>query len=101
MVGRHRRPVPAGRRIRLLQPYRPAYINDLHSWAVRQYAMSGNMVGGFTSAIGFGWNEDVLKKKGLPPPKCWADLTDPKYKARSRPPTGPSGTTPSWPDWCS
>ncbi len=65
----------------LLQPYRPAYIDDLHGWAVRQYAMSGNMVGGFyTSAIGFGWNEDVLKKKKLPAPKCWADLTDPKYK---------------------
>ena len=65
----------------LLQPYRPAYLNDLHGWAVRQYAMSGNMVGGFyTSAIGFGWNEDVLKKKGLLPPKCWADLADPKYK---------------------
>ncbi len=65
----------------LLQPYRPAYIDDLHGWAVRQYAMSGNMVGGFyTSAIGFGWNEDVLKKKKLPAPKCWADLAEPKYK---------------------
>jgi iron(III) transport system substrate-binding protein len=65
----------------LLAPYRPAYMNDLHGWAVRQYAMSGNMVGGFyTSAIGFGWNEDVLKKKDLPAPKCWADLVDPKYK---------------------
>ena len=39
------------------------------------------MVGGFyTSAIGFGWNEDVLRKKKLPPPKCWADLADPRYK---------------------
>mgnify|MGYP002145145030 CR=1 FL=1 len=28
----------------LLAPYRPAYINDLHGWSVRQYAMSGNMV---------------------------------------------------------
>lgn len=65
----------------LLAPYRPAYLGDLHLWAVRQYAMSGNMVGGFyTSAIGFGWNEDVLRKKKLTPPKCWADLTDPKYK---------------------
>jgi iron(III) transport system substrate-binding protein len=65
----------------LLEPYRPAYINDLHSWAVRQYAMSDNMVGGFyTSAIGFGWNEDVLRKKKLPAPTCWADLIDPKYK---------------------
>jgi iron(III) transport system substrate-binding protein len=65
----------------LLEPYRPAYLGDLHLWAVRQYAMSGNMVGGFyTSAIGFGWNEDVLKRKKLPPPKCWADLLDPRYK---------------------
>ena len=46
----------------LLQPYRPAYINDLHAWSVRQYAMSQNMVGGFyTSAIGFGWNTELLK----------------------------------------
>lgn len=55
----------------LLEPYRPAYINDLHDWAVRQYALSQNMVGGFyTSAIGFGFNTDVLKKKKLHEPKC-------------------------------
>ena len=67
--------------IGLLQAYRPTYINDLHAWSVRQYAMSGNMVGGFyTSAIGFGFNEELLKKKKLPAPKCWADLVDPKYK---------------------
>ncbi len=65
----------------LLEAYRPPYINDLHEWAVRQYAMSGNMVGGFyTSAIGFGYNTDVLKKKNLPEPKCWADLVKPAYK---------------------
>jgi iron(III) transport system substrate-binding protein len=55
--------------IGLLDAYRPSYLNDLQSWSVRQYAMSDNYVGGFySSAIGFGWNEDVLKKKGLPPP---------------------------------
>lgn len=65
----------------LLEAYRPPYINDLHEWAVRQYAMSGNMVGGFyTSAIGFGYNTDVLRKKNLPEPKCWADLVKPAYK---------------------
>jgi iron(III) transport system substrate-binding protein len=65
----------------LLEAYRPDYINDLHEWAVRQYAMSGNMVGGFyTSAIGFGYNTDVLKKKHIPEPKCWADLVKPAYK---------------------
>ena len=78
----------------LLDAYRPAYLNDLHGWAVRQYAMSGNLVGGFyTSAIGFGWNEDVLRKKNLPPPRCWSDLIDPMYKVEietSHP--GSSGT---------
>ena len=78
----------------LLDAYRPAYLNDLHGWAVRQYAMSENHVGGLhTSAIGFGWNEDVLRKKKLPAPKCWADLTDAKYKGEvetSNP--GSSGT---------
>ncbi|MES3003349.1 MAG: ABC transporter substrate-binding protein [Pseudomonadota bacterium] len=65
----------------LLDAYRPEYLGDLHGWAVRQYAMSQNYVGGFyTSAIGFGWNEDVLKKKKLPAPKCWKDLLDPRYK---------------------
>jgi iron(III) transport system substrate-binding protein len=66
---------------RLLEAYRPNYINDLHGWSVRQYATSGNMVGGFyTSAIGFGWNEELLKKRKLPAPKCWSDLLDPRYK---------------------
>jgi iron(III) transport system substrate-binding protein len=78
----------------LLDAYRPAYLNDLHGWSVRQYAMSENYVGGFyTSAIGFGWNEDVLRKKKLPAPRCWADLIDPKYKGEietSHP--GSSGT---------
>src|SRR5215217_374554 len=78
----------------LLDAYRPDYLNDLHGWAVRQYAMSQNYVGGFyTSAMGFGWNEEVLKKKKLPPPKCWKDLLDPRYKGEietSHP--GASGT---------
>ena len=78
----------------LLDAYRPAYLADLHGWAVRQYAMSENYVGGFyTSAIGFGWNEEVLRKKKLPAPKCWVDLVDAKYKGEvetSNP--GSSGT---------
>ena len=65
----------------LLAEYRPAYINDLRDWSVRQYAMSGNQVGGFySSAIGFGYNTDILKKKKLPEPKCWADVVKPEFK---------------------
>lgn len=78
----------------LLEAYRPAYLGDLHGWSVRQYAMSQNFVGGFyTSAIGFGWNEEVLRRKKLAPPKCWKDLLDPRYKGEietSHP--GSSGT---------
>ena len=65
----------------VLEAYRPAYINDLRDWSVRQYAMSGNRVGGFySSAIGFGYNTEVLRKKKLPEPKCWADLIRPEFK---------------------
>ncbi len=65
----------------LLDAYRPSYINDLQAWSVRQYAMTQNQVGGFyTSAIGFGWNTELLKKKKLPAPACWADLIKPDYK---------------------
>ncbi len=81
----------------LLEAYRPAYINDLADWSVRQYAMSQNLVGGFyTSAMGFGWNTDLLKKKKLPEPKCWADLIKPEYKGEiemSHPGTSGTGYT--------
>ncbi|MCF8212135.1 MAG: ABC transporter substrate-binding protein [Rhodoferax sp.] len=65
----------------LLEAYRPPNIADLHPWSVRQYDMTQNMVGGFyTSAIGFGWNTELLQKKKLPEPKCWSDLIKPEYK---------------------
>ena len=65
----------------LLQPYRPPSFDELHDWAQRQYQASGDRVGGFyTSTIGFGYNTEVLAKKGLPAPKCWADLIKPQYK---------------------
>jgi len=65
----------------LLDAYRPAYINELQSWSVRQYASTGNQVGGFySSSIGWGYNTELLRKKSLPEPRCWKDLLDPRYK---------------------
>jgi iron(III) transport system substrate-binding protein len=65
----------------LLSPYRPEYMANLHSWSVRQYALTQNQVGGFySSSIGFGFNTELLKRKKLPEPRCWADLIDPRYK---------------------
>ena len=59
--------------------------------------MSGNRVGGFyTSAMGFGFNTEVLKKKKLPEPRCWADLVKPEYKGEiemSHPATSGTGYT--------
>ena len=37
-------------------------------------------VGVYAGALGFGYNTELLAKKGLPEPKCWADLLDPKFK---------------------
>jgi iron(III) transport system substrate-binding protein len=34
----------------------------------------------YTGAIGFVVNQGVLDEKGLPAPKCWSDLVDPRYK---------------------
>jgi iron(III) transport system substrate-binding protein len=67
--------------IGLLEPYRPAYLDDLHGWSVRQYGMTQNRVGGFyTSAIGFGFNTELLRRKKLPEPHCWADVVKPEYR---------------------
>lgn len=88
----------------LLEPYRPAYINDLHEWSVRQYALSQNMVGGFyTSAIGFGFNTDLLKKRKLPEPDAGPTWSSPSTRARSRSrtPRPAARPTPSSRAWCS
>jgi iron(III) transport system substrate-binding protein len=71
---------------------------------VRQYALSQNMVGGFyTSAIGFGFNTDVLKKKKLPSPGAGPTWSSPSTRARSRSRTPPPAArpTPSSRAWCS
>lgn len=65
----------------LLEAYRPSTFNQLHPWSQNQYKITNDKVGGFYSgAIGFGVNTELLKKKNLPIPKCWSDLTKPIYK---------------------
>ena len=65
----------------LLKAYRPPSFNDLFDWSRHQYQASGDRVGGFySSTIGFGYNTELLAKKGLPAPRCWADLIKPEYK---------------------
>ena len=37
-------------------------------------------VGVYSGALGIAYNPELLAKKKLPPPKCWADLANPIYK---------------------
>ena len=78
----------------LTEEYRSPMLSQLHEWAVRQAEQSKyHTVGVYTGALGIGYNPEILAKRKLPAPKCWADLVDPKYKGEietSHP--GSSGT---------
>jgi iron(III) transport system substrate-binding protein len=61
--------------------YKSPLLDELQPWAVRQWEQSnGRTVGIYSGALGFGYNVDLVKKKGMAEPKCWADLLDPKLK---------------------
>ena len=65
----------------LLQEYRSPRLGELHDWAQRLAEQSKFRTSGiYLGALGLGYNTEVLKRKGLPEPKCWADLLDPKFK---------------------
>jgi iron(III) transport system substrate-binding protein len=65
----------------LTTEYKSPKLGELHDWAKRfaeqsRYRATGTYLG----ALGFGYNTKVLASRGLPEPKCWADLLDPKYR---------------------
>jgi iron(III) transport system substrate-binding protein len=65
----------------LTTPYKSPNLAQLHPWAVRQAEQSGyRTVGIYMGALGFSYNSELFKKKGLTPPRCWADLTQPSLK---------------------
>ncbi len=65
----------------LTAEYQSPMLNDLLPWSQGQAKAAGfKTVGIYAGALGIGYNEELLKEKGLPAPKCWADLTDPVYK---------------------
>jgi len=64
----------------LLDDYRSPRFAELHEWAQRHAEQSKFRTSGiYLGALGVGYNTEVLKKKNLPEPKCWADLLDAKY----------------------
>lgn len=65
----------------LTEEYRSPMLNQLHEWAVKQAEQSKfRTVGVYTGALGIGYNPEILAKKKLPIPQCWADLGKPEYK---------------------
>ena len=65
----------------LTEEYRSPVLAKLHPWAADQANQAKNRtVGIYMGALGFGYNTEVLKKKNLPEPKCWEDLTKAVYK---------------------
>ncbi|MEO8305960.1 MAG: ABC transporter substrate-binding protein [Betaproteobacteria bacterium] len=65
----------------LLEAYKSPYVAELHDWAQRiaeenKYFQTPI----YTGVLGWGYNTELLAKKKLPEPKCWADLVNPAYK---------------------
>lgn len=65
----------------LSQEYKSPKLGELAEWSQRQAADSGyRTVGIYMGGLGFGYNTELLKAKGLPEPKCWKDLINPVFK---------------------
>ena len=61
--------------------YKSPMLDQLHDWAVRQWEQTKQrVVGVYSGALGVGYNAKLLKSKGIPEPKCWADLLDAKLQ---------------------
>ncbi len=64
-----------------LDAYQSPMLAELHPWAQEAARASGYTLTPINlGAVGFGYNADLLAKKNLPAPKCWADLANPIYK---------------------
>ncbi len=65
----------------LTQAYESPRMKEMQDWSVAQWRTGKQRtVGIYAGALGFGFNTELLAKKKLPEPKCWADLTKPEYK---------------------
>ena len=65
----------------LSQPYQSPVLPQLQPWARKQAEASGfRTVGVYAGVLGFGFNTELLARKGIAAPRCWADLTGPAFK---------------------
>ena len=55
--------------------------SELLGWAVNLADISGGKtVGIHAGALGIAYNADIMAEKGITPPACWKDLTNPDFK---------------------
>ena len=65
----------------LTQAYESPNRTQLHPWALRQWEQSGRRaIGVYAGAVGFGYNTELLARKGIEPPRCWSDLVHPRFR---------------------
>ncbi len=65
----------------LSQPYNSPKLKELHDWAITPHKTTGGKtVGIYLGALGYGYNKELLAKKGMPVPKCWNDLLHSAYR---------------------
>jgi iron(III) transport system substrate-binding protein len=65
----------------LTEAYESKTNANLQPWALNQWNSSKKRsIGVYSGAVGFGFNRELLTKKSLAEPKCWADLLKPAYK---------------------
>jgi iron(III) transport system substrate-binding protein len=65
----------------LTQAYESANNAQLQPWALTQWRQSQQRaIGVDAGAIGFGINTELLARKNIAPPACWADVLDARFK---------------------
>ncbi len=65
----------------LTESYKSPKLGELQEWAVHQWEQAkGRTVGVYAGALGYSYNIDQAKKKGIGELKCWKDLLDPRLK---------------------
>lgn len=65
----------------LTEPYRSPRLGELRPWAVAQAEKTGHRaVGVIAGALALAYNEAALANARVEPPRCWADLVEPRYR---------------------
>ena len=65
----------------LTQAYTSPNNSQLQPWALTQWTQSNQRaIGVYAGAVGFGFNTELLARKGIAPPTCWEDLADARFR---------------------